>query len=147
MSDGEPILHVGSRFRVADCAQALDWLATYNLGSLISAGADGWPRVSTSPLIVHLKIVHLNEQGEPHVDAHLDQRNPQLTTCASGGLVVTPYRARSSARLSACSSFQARERPPSTGRTRERRPRSTCTGPRIRTRRSNVFSYLESSAK
>jgi Putative FMN-binding domain len=107
MSDGQPILHVGSRFRVADCAQALDWLATYNLGSLISAGADGWPRVSTSPL-----IVHPNEHGEPHVYAHLDQRNPQLTTCASGGVVVTPYRARSSARLSACSSFQAREEPP-----------------------------------
>jgi transcriptional regulator len=73
MSDGEPILHVGRRFRVADRARALDWLSTYNLGSLISAGADGWPRASTSPL-----IIRHDEHGSPRLYAHLDRRNPQV---------------------------------------------------------------------
>ncbi len=73
MSDHQPTLHVGRRFRVVDQAQALDWLATYNLGSLISAGADGWPRASASPL-----IIRSDEEGQARLYAHLDRRNPQV---------------------------------------------------------------------
>jgi transcriptional regulator len=66
------ILHVGPRFRVTDRAQALAWLTANNLGTLVSAGADGWPRASTSPLIVH------DDDGTPRLYAHLDGRNPQV---------------------------------------------------------------------
>jgi len=73
LSRREPILHTGRRFRVADRGQALDWLAVYNLGTLISTGADGWPRASASPL-----VVRSDEQGRPRLYAHLDRRNPQV---------------------------------------------------------------------
>ncbi len=72
MTGHEPILRAGRRFRVADRAQALDWLAVYNLGTLISTGADGWPRASASPL-----VVRSDEHERPRLYTHLDRRNPQ----------------------------------------------------------------------
>jgi transcriptional regulator len=79
MSDDGPIIHVGRSFRVTDRSQALEWLATYNLGNLITSGADGWPRMSASPL-----IVRPDEQGQPHLYAHLDRRNPQAEHLRGG---------------------------------------------------------------
>jgi transcriptional regulator len=75
----DAILHVGPRFRVTDRAQALAWLAAHNLGTLVTTGADGWPRASTSPL-----IVHTDGDGEPHLFAHLDGRNPQVEHLREG---------------------------------------------------------------
>jgi transcriptional regulator len=72
MSSEAPTLHVGRRFRVDDRDQQLQWLATYNLGTLISTGADGWPRASTSPLLIR------SEGSRKRVFAHLDRRNPQV---------------------------------------------------------------------
>jgi transcriptional regulator len=81
MGTSEAILHVGSRFRVADRAQAYAWLAAHNLGTLISAGDDGWPRASASPLIVRAEE---EEAGDPRVFAHLDGRNPQAAHMRQG---------------------------------------------------------------
>jgi transcriptional regulator len=69
----EPIIHVGRRFRIADRAQMLTWLAAYNLGTLISTDADCWSRASASPL-----VVRPDDRGQPRIYAHLDRRNPQL---------------------------------------------------------------------
>ncbi len=79
MRTDESILHVGPRFRVTDREQALAWLATYNLGTLITTGADGWPRASASPL-----IVRDDDAGKPHVFAHLDGRNLQVEHLREG---------------------------------------------------------------
>lgn len=79
MTEAEPILHVGRRFRVTDRARALEWLAAHNLGTLISAGEDGWPRASTSPL-----VVHRDESGQARLFAHLDRRNPQVEHLRAG---------------------------------------------------------------
>jgi transcriptional regulator len=73
MTERKQILHVGPAFRITDPAQALELLASYNLGTLISAGGDGWPRASVSPL-----IIRNDEQGKPRLYAHLDRRNPQV---------------------------------------------------------------------
>jgi transcriptional regulator len=73
MSEDRPIMHVGQRFRVADRTQMLTWLAAYNLGTLVSTDADGWPRASASPL-----VIRSDDRGQPRVYAHLDRRNPQL---------------------------------------------------------------------
>jgi transcriptional regulator len=73
MSENRPIMHVGRRFRIADRTQMLTWLAAYNLGTLISTDADGWPRASASPL-----VVRPDDRGQPRIYAHLDRRNPQL---------------------------------------------------------------------
>jgi transcriptional regulator len=78
-SAGEPILHVGPRFRVDDRVQAFEWLTAHNLGMLITAGADGWPRASASPL-----ILRPGDGDEPRVYAHLDGRNPQVAHLREG---------------------------------------------------------------
>lgn len=74
MSGGEPILHVGRNFLVDDRAHALEWLAAYNLGTLISTDLSGWPRASTSPLVVSLH----DDPCEARIYGHLDRRNPQV---------------------------------------------------------------------
>jgi transcriptional regulator len=73
MSVSETILHVGRRFRVADDDHALDLLSRHNLGSVISTGADGWPRASTSPL-----IIRPDPDGRPRLYAHIAKQNPQV---------------------------------------------------------------------
>lgn len=73
MTSEGPILDTGRRFRVDDAAQQIEWLARYNLETLITTGADGWPRASTSPL-----LVRTDANGRHRLYAHLDRHNPQV---------------------------------------------------------------------
>jgi hypothetical protein len=111
MSDSEPILHVGRRFHVSDRAQALDLLAAYNLGSLISAGVDGWPRASSSPLIIYPTPTGSHASTPTSTGA-----TRRSNTCGTGGHSSTPPTTR--ARTS---------RPTGSRAARPHRP--TCTSP------------------
>jgi transcriptional regulator len=72
-------LHVRRPYRVDDVERALEWLQQYNLGTLVTAATDGSPRASASPL-----IVRRDRNGQPHLYAHLDRRNPQVEHLAAG---------------------------------------------------------------
>jgi transcriptional regulator len=90
MSEKEPIIHVGRRFRIADRTQMLARLVAYDLGTLISIGAAGWPRASASPL-----VIRPDDRGQPRLYAHLDRRKPQpaLARAPIAALVAQGHRA------------------------------------------------------
>lgn len=73
-----PVLNTRQRFRVDDHAQALEWLARYDLGTLVTV--DDRPRATTLPLVV--------DRAGGRLYARIHRRNPQVDQLASGGRVL-----------------------------------------------------------
>lgn len=71
-------LHTTDTFRVRDVEQILAWLAAYPLVSIVTADANGLPRVSPAPLLIR------RDDGSTRLFSHLDRRNPQLVHLETG---------------------------------------------------------------